>query len=57
MAVKPISQQFSDDLTQLVEGYRGTELTNAECVGALSMYLFMLQSKINKKTESDGRPY
>lgn len=57
MAVKPIGQQFADDLTELVQKYQDTELTNAECIGSMHMYIFMLQSKINKKQENDGRPY
>jgi len=57
LAVKPVAQSFADELMELVSKYKDSGLTNAECIGALAMYQFQIQYKIQKKGERNDRPY
>ena len=34
---KPVAQMFADDLQRLITDYKGSGLSNAECVGVLHM--------------------
>jgi hypothetical protein len=57
LPTKPVVQQFSDELTELVRGYKDSGLSNAEAIGAIVIYLFDLLFTIRRAADRRERPY
>lgn len=51
--MKPLIQQFEDELSDLVDKYSGMELTNSEAVGVLHMQINYIENQyIYERLES-----
>lgn len=51
---KPIVQSFADDLQTLIKEYKGSGLSNAECVGVLHMADIDMISTIREEAINDS---
>ena len=55
--MEPISQTFANELTNLVQKYYETEISNAEVVGVLHLMVSQLELKIHLKAFDQEKPY
>jgi hypothetical protein len=54
---KPVSQLFSDELTDLLSKYHKSGLENAQAVGVLVMITFNLLNDLYKDLKDETMPF
>jgi hypothetical protein len=54
---KPVSQQFSDELDDMISRYHDCGLENSQVIGVLTMKKFDLMSEMREHVIRQERPY